>query len=87
MTATTIPCPDSQAAARRARPEGVHRLVMILGVTLANWARNRADQKAMVRTRHPLSALSDHERVELYREATRLRDQAYAGRGNWHVIG
>ncbi|HEU4808571.1 MAG TPA: hypothetical protein VFT01_09935 [Homoserinimonas sp.] len=87
MTATTIPCPDSRAAARRARPEGVHRLVLVFGISLANWARNRADQKALARTRHPLSALSDSERVELYREASQLRDQAYAGRANWHVIG
>lgn len=87
MTATTIPCPDSRAATRRARPEGVHRLVMIFGMALAGWARNRADQKAMARTRHPLSALSDNERAELYTEASRLRDQAYASRANWHVIG
>ncbi|MHA6694435.1 hypothetical protein [Homoserinimonas sp. A520] len=87
LDATTLACPDSRAATRRARPEGLHRLVLVIGMALASWARNRADQKAIARTRHPLSALSDSERAELYREASRLRDQAYASRANWHVIG
>lgn len=86
LAATTMPCPDSQVV-RRARPQGVHRLVLIFGMALTSWARNRADEKAMARTRHPLSALSDHERVQLYREATELREHAYASRSSWHVTG
>jgi hypothetical protein len=85
--ATTLACPESPVASRRARPEGVHRLAMILGLAMASWARNRADQKAMARSRHPLAALSDQERVELYREATQLREHAYANRSGWHVVG
>lgn len=87
LTATTRACPESQAAARRARPQGVHRLVMIFGMALTAWAQGRADQKAMARTRHPLSALNDHERAELYRQASELREQNYASRSRWHVTG
>lgn len=82
-SASTLACPEPQAA----RPEGLHRLVMVFGMALADWARKRADQKAMARDRHPLSALSDHERATLYREATQLREQTYAGLGRWHVTG
>jgi len=62
-------------------------MVLIFGMALAGWAQERADRKALARTRHPLSALSDHERVTLYREATELRESAYASRSSWHVTG
>jgi hypothetical protein len=89
MTAT---CPESR---RSAQPQGLDRLVMVVGLALESWALSHADrkalghadQKAMVRTRSPLSALSDYEQVSLYREATQLREQAYADRARWHVTG
>jgi hypothetical protein len=86
MTATTIPCPDQRRATHRARPEGVYRLVLVVGMALSSWARSRADHKAMTRKPTPLAELSDHERMQLYREATELRDGAYASRALYHVI-
>jgi hypothetical protein len=62
-------------------------MVMVLGVTLESWAQSRADRKALARERSPLAALSDHEQAMLYREATQVRDQTYADRARWHVIG
>lgn len=85
MTVTmTATCPESR---RSAQPQGLDRLVMVVGLALESWAQSHADQKAMVRARSPLSALSDHEQVSLYREATQLREQAYADRARWHVTG
>jgi len=81
MTAT---CPESR---RSVQPQGLDRLVMVLGLTLESWAQARADQKALARRRTPLSGLSDHEQSLLFREATELREQAIADRGRWHVIG
>jgi hypothetical protein len=81
MTAT---CPESR---RSVQPQGLERQVMILGLALESWAQHRADQKALARTRSPLSGLSRHEQQLLFREATLLREQAIADRGRWHVIG
>jgi hypothetical protein len=60
---------------------------MQVGMALESWAQGRADQKAMARTRSPLAGLSDHEQAKLFREATLLREQAYADRARWHVTG
>jgi hypothetical protein len=83
MTATR---PESR---RSVQPQGLDRLVMILGLALECWALDHADQKALTRTRarSPLSELSRHEQQLLFREATLLREQAIADRGRWHVIG
>jgi len=85
MSATvTGTCPESR---RSVQPQGLDRLVMVLGLALESWAQAHADRKAMARGRSPLAGLSDHERTMLYREATQLREQAIADRGRWHVIG
>ncbi len=84
---TAIPCPLATSTARRARPEGLERAVMLVGVAMTRWARERADVRAMKRRRSPLTGLSDSERAELYREASALREGMYADRARWHVIG
>jgi hypothetical protein len=88
MSSTTaIPCPATQDRVNESGPQGIDRLVMLTGVTMTNWAQRRADRKAMARSSTPLAGLSDHERVQLYREATALRDGAYAELSRYHVIG
>lgn len=88
MTATTaMSYPTAPSNAQRACPEGVDRAILQLGTWLTEWAQNRADRKAAVRRSSGLSALSDHERAQLYREVTTLRESAYAERAHWHVIG
>ena len=71
----------------QSRLQGVDRLVMLAGTTMASWAQEHADRKAMARQSTPLGGLSDHERAQLYREATALRDKAYSARSLYHVIG
>lgn len=78
---TAIQCQDV------ARPRGFERTVMLIGMAMTSWASERADSKEMRRRRSPLSNLSDAERADLYREATALRDAAYAERARWHAIG
>ena len=84
MTTSAIQCPD---VTREAQLRGVERAVMLLGLAMTRWARERADAKAMSRRRSPLANLSDAERADLYREATALRDAAYAERARYHAIG
>ena len=84
MTTTAIQCPD---VTRETRPRGVERAVMLLGLAMTRWATERADTKAMSRHRSPLANLSDWERADLYREATALREAAYAERARYHAIG
>lgn len=81
MSTTAIQCPVS------ARPTGFDRAVMVLGNAMTDWAQHHADAKAMRRRRGSLAYLSDAERADLYREATALREAAYAGRVQWHAIG
>jgi hypothetical protein len=88
MSSTTaIPCRETQDLAHVSSPQGVNRLVMLVGITMTDWAQRRADRRAMARRSTPLALLSDHERVQLYREATALRDEAYSARARYHVIG
>lgn len=84
---TAIPCPAAASSVSGSRPEGFERAVMLVGEALAEWARERADLKAMKRSRSPLAGLSDWEVAALYREAAVLRDGASADRARWHVIG
>lgn len=84
---TAIQCPDVASGAHQERIDGLERAVMLIGTAMTNWARERAEAKAMSRRRSALSNLSDAERADLYREATALRDAAYAERARWHAIG
>lgn len=90
---TAIPCPVGAMTARRARPEGLDRAVMLAGLAITKWARQRADAKALRPRRsalfrlNDLSGLNDSERAELYREATAIREAANAERARWHAIG
>ena len=84
MTTSAITCPDVR---QRVRPHGFERAVMLLGLAMTHWARERADGKAMRARRAPLANLSDAERADLYRESTALRDAVYAQRTQWHAIG
>ena len=85
MTATTaISCPTTT---QRARPRGFERAVMLVGLALTRWGRERAESKLARQARHPLASLSDGERAAVYRESSELRDAAYAQRAQWHLLG
>lgn len=85
MTTSAISCPEMT---HRARPQGLERAVLLLGLAMTKWAREHADGRAMRAARRaPLAGLSDAERADLYRESTALREAALVQRVQWHAIG